>query len=59
MRLAWGCITDKFPKSGQISYEMKYITEHQIWFEIVTYGLRDIYAKFKSITLSADQNIYI
>ena len=24
--------------------EMNYITEHQIWHEIVTYGLRDIYA---------------
>ena len=26
------------PKVGQISH-----TQHQIWYEIVTYGLRDIY----------------
>ena len=40
----------KVPKWGQISYKMKYITEHQLWYEIiVTYALRDIYAKFKSL----------
>ena len=45
------------PKMGQISYEMKY-TEYQIWYGIVTYGLRDIHAKFKSTTLSAYQDIH-
>ena len=42
----------------QISYKMKFITEHQIWYEIVTYGLRDIYAKFKSTSLSAYRDIH-
>ena len=42
----------------QVSYKMKFITERQIWYEIVTYGLRDIYAKFKSTTLSAYQDIH-
>ena len=54
-----GGITINVPKWGQISYKMKYITEHQIWQEIVTYGLRDTYAKFKSTTLSAYQDIHI
>ena len=41
-----------------MSYKMKFIPEHQIWYEIVTYGLRDIYAKFKGTTLSAYQEIH-
>ena len=36
---------------------MNYITEHQIWYEIVTYGLRDIFAKFKSTTFSAHMTV--
>ena len=47
------------PKVGSNCYKIKYITEHQIWYEIVTYGRRDIYAKFKSTTLAAYQDIHI
>ena len=43
----------------QISYKVKFITKHQMWYEIVTYGLRDIYAKFKSTILFAYQDIHI
>ena len=54
-----GWITIRVPKWGQISYEKNYIIEHQIWYEIVTYGLRDIYAKFKSTAHSACRYIHI
>ena len=53
-----GWITIKVPKWGRIIYKMKYITEHHNWYEIVTYGLRDIYSKFKSTTVSAYQDIH-
>ena len=49
----------KVPKWGRISYEIKYTREHQIWYEMATYSLGDMYAKFKSITLSAYQDIHI
>ena len=53
--LAIGWITIKVPKGGQNSYEMNY----KIWYEIVTYDLRDICANFKSTTLSAYRDIHI
>ena len=48
----------KVPKWGQISYKIKYIREHQIWYAIGTYSLRNIYSKFNSTTLSAYQDIH-
>ena len=48
-----GWITIKVQKWGQFTYKMKYITEYQIWYEIVTYGMGDTCAKLKSATLSA------
>ena len=52
-------ITVRIPNWGQISYKMKCITKHQVWYETVTYGFRDIYAEFKRLTLSAYQYIHI
>ena len=58
--IALDWITIKVPKWGQISYEMNYNTDHQIWYDIITYGQRVyIYAKSKSTTLSAYRDIYV
>ena len=44
---------------GGVNYKIKYVTEHHIWYAIVTCGLRDIYATFKSTALSVYQDICI
>ena len=54
-----GCITIKVLNWGQNSFRLNYITEHQIWYEIVISGLGDIDAKFKNTTLSAYRDIHI
>ena len=58
----WDCISNTVEsQSGYqsgVKLAMKWNTSHQIWYKIVTNGLRDNYANFKSTRLSAYQNIY-
>ena len=56
--ICFSWITIKVP-NGQIRYKMKCIRKHQIWYEIVTCGLRDICTKCKSTTPSVYQDIHI